>query len=113
PGETQMELDRRKIHSRMAKLKREIASMGPARQTKRARRERGKIPSVAIAGYTNAAKSSLLIRLTGSAELVQNQLFATLDTAVRSSETPDGRTFTYVDTVGFVRNLPHQLVEAF
>ena len=113
PGETQMELDRRKIHSRMAKLKREIAGMAPARETKRSRRKRGKIPSVAIAGYTNAGKSSLLNRLTGSAELVQNQLFATLDTAIRSAETPDGRTFTYADTVGFVRNLPHQLVEAF
>lgn len=113
PGETKMELDRRKIHSRMAKLKREIAAMKPARETKRARRKRGKIPSVAIAGYTNAGKSSLMNRLTGAAELVQNQLFATLDTAVRSSETPDGRTFTYADTVGFVRNLPHQLVEAF
>lgn len=71
------------------------------------------LPSVAIAGYTNAGKSSLLNRLTGTAELVQNQLFATLDTAVRHAETPDGRNFTYVDTVGFVRNLPHQLVEAF
>ncbi|NLB46648.1 MAG: GTPase HflX, partial [Microbacteriaceae bacterium] len=113
PGETKMELDRRKIHTRMAKLKREIAAMAPARETKRSRRKRGKIPSVAIAGYTNAGKSSLMNRLTGAAELVQNQLFATLDTAVRSSETPDGRTFTYADTVGFVRNLPHQLVEAF
>lgn len=113
PGETKMELDRRKIHTRMAKLKREIAAMAPARETKRARRKRGKIPSVAIAGYTNAGKSSLLNRLTGSTELVQNQLFATLDTAIRSAETPDGRTYTYADTVGFVRNLPHQLVEAF
>ena len=113
PGETKMELDRRKIHTRMAKLKREIAGMAPARETKRAQRKRGKVPSVAIAGYTNAGKSSLVNRLTGATELVQNQLFATLDTAVRSSETPDGRTFTYADTVGFVRNLPHQLVEAF
>lgn len=113
PGETKMELDRRKIHARMAKLKREIAQMAPARETKRARRKRGKIPSVAVAGYTNAGKSSLVNRLTGSAELVQNQLFATLDTAVRNSVTSDGRVFTYADTVGFVRNLPHQLVEAF
>lgn len=113
PGETKMELDRRKIHSRMAKLKREIAAMAPARETKRAQRKRGKVPSVAVAGYTNAGKSSLVNRLTGAAELVQNQLFATLDTAIRSSVTPDGRTFTYADTVGFVRNLPHQLVEAF
>lgn len=113
PGETKMELDRRKIHARMSKLRREIQAMGPARETKRARRKRVQLPSVAIAGYTNAGKSSLLNRLTGTAELVQNQLFATLDTAVRHAETPDGRNFTYVDTVGFVRNLPHQLVEAF
>ena len=113
PGETKIELDRRRISSRMAKLRREIAAMAPARATKRATRRRGKVPSVAIAGYTNAGKSSLLNRLTGSASLVQNQLFATLDTAVRQAETADGRQFTYTDTVGFVRNLPHQLVEAF
>lgn len=113
PGETQMELDRRKINTRMAKLRKQIKEMTPARDAKRANRKRGEVPSVAIAGYTNAGKSSLLNRLTGAAELVQNELFATLDTAVRSSETSDGRTFTYTDTVGFVRNLPHQLVEAF
>ncbi|WP_336651368.1 MULTISPECIES: GTPase HflX [unclassified Leucobacter] len=113
PGETKMELDRRKIHTRMAKLRKQIAGFAPARDAKRANRKRGEVPSVAIAGYTNAGKSSLLNRLTGTQELVQNQLFATLDTAVRHSETADGRSFTYVDTVGFVRNLPHQLVEAF
>lgn len=113
PGETKMELDRRKIHTRMAKLRREIKAMAPARETKRANRKRHETPSVAIAGYTNAGKSSLLNRLTGSHELVQNQLFATLDTTVRQAETDDGRTFTYTDTVGFVRSLPHQLVEAF
>ncbi|MFV0434233.1 MAG: GTPase HflX [Leucobacter sp.] len=113
PGETKMELDRRKIHTRMAKLRKQIAGFAPAREAKRANRKRGEVPSVAIAGYTNAGKSSLLNRLTGTQELVQNQLFATLDTAVRHSETADGRGFTYADTVGFVRNLPHQLVEAF
>lgn len=113
PGETKMELDRRKIHQRMSKLKRDIKAMAPARETKRSRRRKGGVPSVAIAGYTNAGKSSLLNRLTGAHALVQNQLFATLDTTVRSSVTPDGREFTYSDTVGFVRNLPHQLVEAF
>ncbi|WP_336991277.1 GTPase HflX [Leucobacter sp. VD1] len=113
PGETKMELDRRKIHTRMAKLRKQIAGFAPARDAKRANRKRGEVPSVAIAGYTNAGKSSLLNRLTGTQELVQNQLFATLDTAVRHAETADGRSFTYVDTVGFVRNLPHQLVEAF
>lgn len=113
PGETKMELDRRKIHTRMAKLRKQIHGFAPAREAKRANRKRGEVPSVAIAGYTNAGKSSLLNRLTGTQELVQNQLFATLDTAVRHAETEDGRGFTYVDTVGFVRNLPHQLVEAF
>lgn len=113
PGETKIELDRRRINTRMAKLRKEIAGMAPARVTKRANRRRGAVPTVAIAGYTNAGKSSLLNSLTGSRSLVQNQLFATLDTAVRASETEDGRNFTYADTVGFVRNLPHQLVEAF
>src|SRR5690606_18307866 len=70
-------------------------------------------PSVAIAGYTNAGKSSLLNRLTNAGVLVENALFATLDSTVRRTETADGRVFTLADTVGFVRNLPHQLVEAF
>ena len=113
PGETKIELDRRRINTRMAKLRAQIRGFGPARAAKRANRKRGEVPSVAIAGYTNAGKSSLLNRLTGTRELVQNQLFATLDTAVRHGETADGRRFTYADTVGFVRNLPHQLVEAF
>ncbi|WP_166985089.1 GTPase HflX [Canibacter zhoujuaniae] len=113
PGETKIELDRRRINTRMAKLRREIAQMAPARQTKRATRRRGDVPTVAIAGYTNAGKSSLLNRLTGAGALVQNQLFATLDTTVRQATAADGRNFTYVDTVGFVRSLPHQLVEAF
>ena len=113
PGETKIELDRRRINTRMARLRKQIAGFAPAREAKRANRKRGAVPSVAIAGYTNAGKSSLLNRLTGTQELVQNQLFATLDTAVRHSETQDGRSFTFVDTVGFVRNLPHQLVEAF
>ena len=113
PGETKMELDRRKIHTRMAKLRKQIQGMAPAREAKRANRKRGEVPSVAIAGYTNAGKSSLLNRLTGTQEFVQNQLFATLDTAIRHAETDDGRQFTYADTVGFVRELPHQLVEAF
>ncbi|MDO4241199.1 MAG: GTPase HflX [Microbacteriaceae bacterium] len=113
PGETKIELDRRRINTRMAKLRREIAAMAPARETKRAQRRRGDVPTVAIVGYTNAGKSSLLNHLTGAALLVQNQLFATLDTTVRQSQSADGRKFTYVDTVGFVRSLPHQLVEAF
>ncbi|WP_375399656.1 GTPase HflX [uncultured Amnibacterium sp.] len=113
PGETKIELDRRRIHSRMAKLRREIAAMAPARQVGRQGRVRNAVPSVAIAGYTNAGKSSLLNRITRTGALVENALFATLDTTVRRTETVDGRPYTLTDTVGFVRNLPHQLVEAF
>ena len=113
PGETKIELDRRRIRNRMAKLRREIAAMAPARETKRANRRRNKVPSVAIAGYTNAGKSSLLNRLTRAGVLVENALFATLDPTVRKAVTPDGLGYTLSDTVGFVRNLPTQLVEAF
>jgi GTP-binding protein HflX len=113
PGETKIELDRRRIRDRVAKLRREIAAMEPARVTKRASRRRNAIPSVAIAGYTNAGKSSLLNRLTGAGVLVENALFATLDPTVRRAEAADGRIYTLTDTVGFVRSLPHQLVEAF
>jgi GTP-binding protein HflX len=113
PGETKIELDRRRIHTRMAILRKKIKEMKPARVAKRANRVRNTVPSVAIAGYTNAGKSSLLNRLTRAGVLVENALFATLDATVRKSSTDDGRPFTYSDTVGFVRNLPHQLVEAF
>src|SRR6188472_2838237 len=113
PGETKIELDRRRIRNRMAKLRREIAAMEPARVTKRRSRKKHAIPSVAIAGYTNAGKSSLLNRLTHAGVLVENALFATLDPTVRRAETVDGRVYTLADTVGFVRALPHQLVEAF
>ncbi|MDQ2662321.1 MAG: GTPase HflX [Actinomycetota bacterium] len=113
PGETKIELDRRRIHTRMARLRRQIAGMKPAREAKRANRRRNAVPSVAIAGYTNAGKSSLLNRITGAGVLVENALFATLDATVRRNTTADGRVYTIADTVGFVRNLPHQLVEAF
>jgi GTP-binding protein HflX len=113
PGETKLETDRRRIGQRMARLRRDLAQMGTARQTKRANRVRHEVPSVAIAGYTNAGKSSLLNALTDAGVLVENSLFATLDPTVRRTETPDGRTYTLSDTVGFVRHLPHQLVEAF
>ncbi len=113
PGETKIELDRRRINSRIAKLRREIKDMKTTRDTKRGGRRANRVPGVAIAGYTNAGKSSLLNRLTGAGVLVENQLFATLDPTVRRAETPDGRLYTLADTVGFVRQLPHQLVEAF
>jgi GTP-binding protein HflX len=113
PGETKIELDRRRINTRMAKLRKQIKEMAPARDTKRSSRAKNQVPSVAIAGYTNAGKSSLLNRITSAGVLVENALFATLDPTVRRTETSDGREYTLSDTVGFVRNLPHQLVEAF
>ncbi len=113
PGETKIETDRRRIRDKMAKLRREIAEMKVSRDTKRQERKRFNIPSVAIAGYTNAGKSSLLNTLTDAGVLVENALFATLDPTVRKSQTAEGRVYTLSDTVGFVRHLPHQLIDAF
>jgi GTPase len=113
PGETKIETDRRRIRDKMAKLRREIAEMKVSRDTKRQERRRFNIPSVAIAGYTNAGKSSLLNKLTDAGVLVENALFATLDPTVRKTQTSDGRIYTLSDTVGFVRHLPHQLIDAF
>jgi len=113
PGETKIETDRRRINDKIAKLRRELKSMRGTRETKRRDRRRNQIPSVAIAGYTNAGKSSLLNRLTGAGVLVEDSLFATLDPTTRRTTTADGRVYTMSDTVGFVRHLPHQLVEAF
>jgi GTP-binding protein HflX len=113
PGETKIETDRRRIRDKMAKLRREIAEMKISRDTKRQERRRFNIPSVAIAGYTNAGKSSLLNKLTDAGVLVENALFATLDPTVRKTQTSDGRIYTLSDTVGFVRHLPHQLIDAF
>ena len=113
PGETKIETDRRRINDKMAKLKKEIKEMKVARDTKRQERTRHQIPSVSIAGYTNAGKSSLMNRLTGAGVLVENALFATLDPTTRKVTSNDGRIYTLSDTVGFVRHLPHQLVEAF
>ena len=113
PGETKLETDRRRIRTRIAKLRREIADMKVVRNTKRASRTRNNIPAVAIAGYTNAGKSSLLNQLTEAGVLVENALFATLDPTTRRATAEDGRVYTLSDTVGFVRHLPHQIVEAF
>jgi GTPase len=113
PGETKIEIDRRRINTRMAKLRKEIAGMKTARDVKRARRLDREVPSVVLAGYTNAGKSSLLNRLTDAGVLVDNALFATLDPTVRRCQASDGRPYTLADTVGFVRHLPTQLVEAF
>ncbi|WP_230973386.1 GTPase HflX [Aeromicrobium terrae] len=113
PGETKLETDRRRIQAKMAKLRRELAMLRTTRDTKKANRRRNAIPSVSIAGYTNAGKSSLLNRLTGAGVLVEDALFATLDPTTRRTQTSDGRVYTLSDTVGFVRHLPHQLVEAF
>jgi GTP-binding protein HflX len=113
PGETKIETDRRRINTKIAKLRRELKEMKGTRDTKRQERRRNHIPSVSIAGYTNAGKSSLLNRLTDAGVLVENALFATLDPTTRRTTTADGRVFTMSDTVGFVRHLPHQLVEAF
>ncbi|WP_007513377.1 GTPase HflX [Pseudofrankia saprophytica] len=113
PGETKIETDRRRLRARISRLRRELREMETVRETKRSARRRGAVPSVAIAGYTNAGKSSLLNRLTGAGVLVENALFATLDPTVRRATLPDGRVFTLTDTVGFVRHLPHQIVEAF
>ncbi|HZJ05605.1 MAG TPA: GTPase HflX [Nocardioidaceae bacterium] len=113
PGETKIETDRRRINTKIAKLRRELKQMVTTRDTKRSERTRHAIPSVAIAGYTNAGKSLLLNRLTDAGVLVDDSLFATLDPTTRRTTTDDGRIYTVSDTVGFVRHLPHQLVEAF
>ncbi|MBO0817342.1 MAG: GTPase HflX, partial [Actinobacteria bacterium] len=113
PGETKLETDRRRIRTRTAKLRRQISEMSGSRKVQRGQRRQREVPSVAIAGYTNAGKSSLLNALTGAGVLVEDALFATLDPAVRRARTPGGRWFTLTDTVGFVRHLPHQLVDAF
>ena len=113
PGETKIETDRRRIRTRISKLRGEIAGMATGRRVQRGQRRRNAVPSVVIAGYTNAGKSSMLNALTGAGLLVEDALFATLDPAVRKAKTPSGRPFTLTDTVGFVRHLPHQLVDSF
>ncbi|MFI5064989.1 MAG: GTPase HflX [Streptosporangiales bacterium] len=113
PGETKIETDRRRIRARTTRLRRQLGEMSVGRQVQRQQRRGRDVPAVAIAGYTNAGKSSLLNRMTGAGVLVDDSLFATLDPSVRRARTPSGRWYTLTDTVGFVRHLPHQLVEAF
>jgi GTP-binding protein HflX len=113
PGETKIETDRRRIRERMSKLRREIKDMKKIRDTQRGRRLQSDVASIAIVGYTNAGKSSLLNALTGAGVLVENALFATLEPTTRRGQFDDGRPFVLTDTVGFVRHLPTQLVEAF
>jgi GTP-binding protein HflX len=113
PGETKMEVDRQHIRRRITKLRRDIRNMARTRDVKRERRRTNNVTQVAIAGYTNAGKSTLLNRLTGAHAIVADQLFATLDPTVRKLELPSGRRATLSDTVGFVSKLPHDLVEAF
>ena len=113
PGETKIETDRRRIKTRISILRRRLRELDAVRQTTRSQRSRNQVPSIAIVGYTNAGKSSLLNRLTGAGVLVEDALFATLDPTTRRAETSEGRVFTLTDTVGFIRHLPHDLVEAF
>lgn len=113
PGETKIEADRRRLRSDMAKLRKEIAGMKTAREVKRSQRKQSTIPQIAIAGYTNAGKSSLINAMTGAGVLVEDALFATLDPTTRRAELADGRAVVFTDTVGFVRHLPTQLVESF
>ncbi|KAJ1684760.1 hypothetical protein LUZ63_020031 [Rhynchospora breviuscula] len=113
PGETKIENDRRRINTKIAKLRRDLKHLESTRSTQRSERRRHAVPSVAIAGYTNAGKSSLLNRLTDAGVLVEDALFATLDPTTRRTTSGDGRVYTMTDTVGFVRHLPHQLIEAF
>jgi GTP-binding protein HflX len=113
PGEMRLESERRHLRRRMGLLRRRVTETARRRERTRSRRQRNRVASVAITGYTNAGKSALLNRLTGADVLVQDLLFATLDPTVRRARTPDGVEYTLTDTVGFVRHLPHQLVDAF
>ena len=113
PGETKLEVDRQHIKRRISKLRKDLKDLARTRDVKRSSRERSGVPQIAIAGYTNAGKSTLMNALTDSDVVVANQLFATLDTTVRKIQLPSGRGATLSDTVGFVSKLPHELVEAF
>ena len=113
PGETKIESDRRRLRTEMAKLRKELTGMKTAREIKRSQRRSSVVPQIAIAGYTNAGKSSLINAITGAGVLVEDALFATLDPTTRRAQLADGRAVVFTDTVGFVRHLPTQLVEAF
>jgi GTPase len=113
PGETKLEIDRQHIRRRISKLRKDLKELTRTRDVKRSSRERSGVPQIAIAGYTNAGKSTLMNAVTGSDVVVANQLFATLDPTVRKIQLPSGRAATLSDTVGFVSKLPHDLVEAF
>jgi GTP-binding protein HflX len=113
PGETQLEVDRRKLLQRIKRLERQLRDIAAHRETQRKARRRSAVPQIAIVGYTNAGKSTLLNHLTDAGVLVEDRLFATLDSTTRRLALPSGESVLLTDTVGFVRKLPHQLVEAF
>ena len=113
PGETQLEVDRRRVRKRIDELTRELGELSRQRQMRRTRRKKGEQVTVALVGYTNAGKSTLLNALSGADVLVEDKLFATLDPVVRKIALPENRECLLVDTVGIIRKLPHQLVEAF
>jgi GTPase len=113
PGETKIEVDRRRIRDRISKVRKQLKVVEKTRATKRDKRVQARVPSVALVGYTNAGKSTLLNRITRAGVLVEDRLFSTLDPTTRRLELPDGRAIVMTDTVGFVRKLPHMLVEAF
>lgn len=113
PGETQLEVDRRRVQERIAKIERELAAVRKTRSVQREGRRRHQWPVIAVVGYTNAGKSTLLNLLTGAAVIAENKLFATLDPTTRSLTLPNKQRLLLTDTVGFLRNLPHTLIESF
>ena len=113
PGEKKLEMDRRLIKNRIAQLNRELREVKRHRELTREQRTKNRIPVVAIVGYTNAGKSTLLNTLTGAGVLQEDQLFATLDPTTRSRKLPSGQEILLTDTVGFIRKLPHHLIDAF